>query len=240
MKFLILATIILSALPCFSQVKDKAVKDRSCRVIFLQRPNGAPEVAHIFDGEISHKVLLSTRNLSPVIKLPGGEVDLLLGMTIDPVLDPENFPTGAPTVKIPATFTNFYLVVVSDLKNKVFPVKMMLVNASDTNLKAGQTLWINFTDQAIGGNLGKEKLKLPAKSKLISEAPLRKSGYYLAEFFYQPNSKSKFLPVMRKSWWFDAKSKNIGFVVNTGAKLPKIFTLRDKPAPKPPKPKGDN
>jgi len=238
MKFLILATFILSALPCFSQVKDKVVQDRSCRVIFLQRPKGAPEKAHIFDGAISHEVFLSTRNLSPVIKLPGGEVDLLLGMTPDPVLDPENFPKGAPTVKIPATFTNFYLVVVSDLNNKILPVKMLLVNASDGKLKAGQTLWINFTNQNIAGKLGEETLKLPAKSKVISEAPLRKSGYYLASFFYQPNSKSKLLPVMRKSWWFDATSKHIGFVVNTGAKLPKIFTLRDKPAPKPAKEKN--
>lgn len=232
MKYIILATIVLSSMPCFSQVKAKE-KERTCRVVFLQRPNGAPETAHIFDGATSHEVRLSTRNLSRVIKLPGGEGGLLLGMTPDAVLDPENFPKDAPTVKIPARITDFYLVVISDLKNKILPVKMLLVDASDGSLRTGQTQWINFTTYRIKAKLGKEPLMVPAKSKVVSGAPLRNSGYYKASFLYQPNSKSKFLPVMNKSWWFDATSKNLGFIINTGNKLPKIFMFRDRPPPKP-------
>ena len=222
-------------MPCFSQEKTEE-KERTCRVVFLQRPKGAPEKAQLFDGVDSHEVRLSTRNLSGVIKLPGGEGGLTLGMTPDPVLEPENFPKGAPTVKIPANFTDFYLVVVSDLKNKILPVKMLLVDASDGSLRTGQTLWINFTDYNIKAQLGKERLNVRAKSKVISGAPLRDSGYYKASFLYQPNSKSKFLPVMKKSWWFDATSKNLGFIIKTGSKLPKIFMFRDRPAPTPVKP----
>lgn len=237
MKFIILATIVLSVLPCFSQVKDKKVPDRNCRIIFLERPKGGVEKVQLFDGEISREIRFSTMNLSGVIKVPGG--DMVLGMTPDPVLDPESFPKGAPIVKIPAKVTDCYLIVVSDPQNKILPVRILLVDSSDGQLKAGQTLWINFTNQNIAGKLGKETVKIPAKSKVVSDAPLRKSGYYLASFLYQPNSKSKFLPVMKKSWWFDATSKHLGFIVSTGGKLPKIFTLRDRPAPKPVKGKDE-
>ena len=234
MKFLFLATIVLSSLPCFSQVKAKdEAKERTCRVVFLERPKGAPKKAYLFDGKISHEVRLSTMNLSGVIKLPGGEGDLVLGMTPDPVLDPENFPKGAPTVTIPAKMTDFYLVVVSDPKNKIFPVRMLLVDASYGELNAGQTLWINFTNHGIKAKLGNEPLMIPAKAKVVGKAPLRASGYYKATFLYQPDSKSKFLPVMKKSWWFDATSKNLGFIISNGAKLPKIFMFRDRPAPAP-------
>ena len=236
MKFIILATIALSVLPCFSQVKDKKIPDRNCRIIFLQRPKGAPESTHLFDGEVSREIRFSTMNLSAVIKVPGG--DLVLGMTPDAVLGLENFPKGAPTVKIPAKVTDCYLVVVSDPQNKILPVRILLVDSSDGQLKAGQTLWINFTNQNIVGKLGKETLKIPAKSKVVGDAPLRKSGYYLASFLYQPNKESKFQPVMKKSWWHDATSKHLGFITSTGGKLPKIFTLRDRPAPKPVKVKN--
>jgi hypothetical protein len=238
MKYLILATIVLSSMPCFSQVKANE-KERTCRVVFLERPNGAPETAHIFDGATSHEVRLSTRNLSRVIKLHGSEGGMVLGMTPDPVPDPENFPKDAPTVKIPARMTDFYLVVVSDLKNKILPVRMLLVDASDGKLNTGETLWINFSKYRVAGKLGKESLMIPAKAKVVGKAPLRTSGYYEASFLYQPNSKSKFLPVMKKSWWFDATSKNLGFIINTGNKLPKIFMFRDRPVPKPAKDKNE-
>lgn len=231
MKFLIIATLALSSLPCFSQDKaNEKVKDRTCRIIFLERPKGAPEKAQLFDGTTSREIRFSTMNLSEEIKLPGDA--LMLGMTADLVSDPENFPEGAPTVKIPAKVTDFYLVVVSDLKNKILPVRMLLVDASDGELDTGETLWINFSSYNIAGKLGKETLKIPAKAKVIGKAPLSASGYFKASFLYQPNSKSKYLPVMKKSWWFDATSKNLGFIINTGGKLPKIFTLRDRPAPK--------
>jgi hypothetical protein len=114
-----------------------------------------------------------------------------------------------------------------------------LVDASDGSLRTGQTQWINFTKYRIKAQLGKEPLMVPARAKVISDAPLRDSGYYKAAFLYQPNSKSEFLPVMKKSWWFDATSKNLGFIINTGNKLPKIFMFRDRPVPKPAKDKNE-
>ena len=226
MKFLILAAILLSSTPCFSQ---KVEKQRTCRIVYLERRQGEPEKAHLFDQTTSREVMLPSKNLTDVIKLPAG--DLLLGMTPEPVLDPENFPEGAPRLKVPARITDFYLIVVSDPKNKILPLRMILVDAGDGVLKKGETLWINLTTYRIAGKLGKESLIVPAKAKVVGKAPLSDSGYFKARFTYQPNSKSAFLPVMYKSWWFDAKSKNLGFIIKSGGRLPKIFTFIDHRAP---------
>ncbi len=169
-------------------------------------------------------------NLSGVIKIPAG--DLVLAMTFDPVLKPEDLPKDAPKLKISAEVTDFYLIVVSDPENKTLPIRMLPVDIGDKKPKLGQTLWINLTAHAITGKLGNESLTVLPDARVIGKAPLPASGYYKAEFQYQPNGKGEFLQVMRKSWWFDAKSKNLGFIVNSSRRLPRIFTCRDKLAPK--------
>lgn len=226
MKFLVIVTLALSCLPCFSVGSEMA---RTCRIVFVDPPREAIKEVQFFDGVASRKILLPSKSLSEVIKLPGG--DLVLGMTPDPVLNSESFPKGAPTVKIPAKVTDFYLIVVSDPENKILPLRILPVNIRDKKLKLGQTLWVNLTAHTIKGELGNLSLIVPPDTRVISEAPLPASGYYKAEFQYQLNGEGEFLQVMRKSWWFDAKSKNLGFIVNSRRMLPRIFSFRDKLTP---------
>lgn len=227
MKYLVFLFLAFSCMPCPAQGKEKQ-KERTCRVIFLGRTSESPEKAYLFDGSISHEVALSDMDFSDVVKLPGGR--LVLGMTPDPVAAPEEFPADAPVLTIPEGLTDFYLIVVSDPSNKVLPIRMQAVDAG-TDLEPGQTLWINLTTHAIAGKLGNENLEIPAGGKIIGKAPLASSGYYRVIFAYQPESGGEFQPVMRKSWWFDATSKNLGFIVNSGGRLPKIFTFRDHRVP---------
>lgn len=222
MKILITITLCLTSLPCFA--KEEKI-ERFCRVIYLQRPAEAPTEAHLFDGTISHKVSLSGMNFSEVIKLPEGA--LTIGMTPNPVPAPENFPEGAPTIKIPATITDLYLVLATDPENKVLPIRILPLDVSASQLKPGQTLWVNLTTHQIAGKLGNENLLVPSGGKVVGKAPLASSGYYKAAFLYQPDGQKEFMPVMQKSWWFDAKSKNLGFIIQSGGRLPRIFTFRD-------------
>jgi hypothetical protein len=96
MKFLVFITLALSCLPCFS---EGSAKQRICRIIFLDPPRDALKEVQLFDGLASRKIKLPSKNLSGLIKLPEG--DLVMGMTLNPVLNPENFPKGAPTAHIP-------------------------------------------------------------------------------------------------------------------------------------------
>lgn len=226
MKYLVFVTLALFCLSCFSEGSETV---RTCRIIFVDPPRDAPRKVHLFDGVSSRKVELPDKNLSEVIKLPAGE--LLLGMTSDPVLKPEDFPKNTPKLKIPEKVTEFYLIVVSDPENKTLPIRMLPVDIGDKKPKLGQTLWVNLTTHAIAGKLGNESLKVLPDARVIGESPLPASGYYKAEFQYQLDGKGEFLQVMRKSWWFDAKSKNLGFIVNSSRRLPRIFICRDKLAP---------
>ena len=76
--------------------------------------------------------------------------------------------------------------------------------------------------------MGEEKVIIEPKKITISQPPLKASGYFLARFMYQRDGQGKYLPIMKKSWWHDATSKHLGFAVDTGAKMPKIFTIRDR------------
>jgi hypothetical protein len=226
MKALVVTAFCFCCLPCRSDAAEMA---KSCRIIYLERRADAPTEAYLFDGTISRKVSLPGMNFSEVIKLPEGA--LTVGMTPNPVPTPENFPSGAPTVKIPATLTDFYLVVVSDPENKVFAVRMLPLDVGGEQLKPGQTLWVNLTKHRIAGKLGNETLLVPAGDKVVGKAPLAASGYYKAQFLYQPEDQKEFMPVMQKSWWFDANSKNLGFIIQSGGRLPRIFTFRDQRDP---------
>lgn len=226
MKYLLIACLFFTTLPASSQEVEKK---RTCRILYVERPGDAPTEAYLFDGVQSHKVLLPSLNFSRVIELPKG--DITVGLIPYGIDDPEAFPDGAPTVKIPEQQTDLYLLLSSDPKNKVLPVRIKAININNKNLKPGHTLWINLSKHKIAAKLGKENVMIPPMKITISPPPLTTSGYFLAHFLYQPDSKGKFLPIMKKSWWFDATSKNLGLIIDSSGRLPKIFTLRDRRAP---------
>ena len=109
---------------------------------------------------------------------------------------------------------------------------MIPVAAGNDKIKVGETLWFNLTTHTIGAKLGSETLTIKPSSRLISKPPLAKNGYYKTKFFYRAKGKKDFQPIMNKSWWHDANSRNIGFVVNRGRRLPRIFTFKDQRVPK--------
>jgi hypothetical protein len=224
MKFLVASLTLLSLLPLPAQTKEQS-KEKSCRVIYLQRPQDAPTEAYLFDGAVSHKVELPGMNFSDVVKLPAG--DITLGMTPGPVDMPENFPKGAPTLKVPAHVLDLYIIVGSDPANAVFPVRMLALDVSTGKLKPGETMWVNLTGHRIEARLGKESLDVPPKGRAVGKAPLKASGYYTVRFAYQPRDGMELLPIMSKSWWHDATSRHLGFIIESGGRLPRIFTFRD-------------
>ena len=160
-------------------------KPRSCRVVFPERPRGAPKMAYLFDGKNSRSTTLPSMNLSPVVELPGGE--LTLAMTADDVSDPENLAPNAPRLRIPESVTDFYILVTPDPENRHLPVKMNLVDPGGGKLKLGETLWFNGTAHRVVAKLGDARMSVKPTARAISSKPLPKSGYYRAEFAYQAN-----------------------------------------------------
>jgi len=210
--------------------------DRTCRIVFLDRPTDAPKRLHLYDGSSSQEVDLPSMNLSPLYKLAAGAIQLKL-LTAK-AEDPKEVPPDAPSVEIPADYADFFLLVSSDPENKITPVKLKAINLDNENFKPGQTLWLNQSDKTIEGKLDEQILSLEPESSKIADAPFDKkrvptSGYYTVSFTYQTNDQGVFAPITEQEWWHDAESRHLGLIVNTGRKLPTIYFYRDFRDPKP-------
>lgn len=226
----IFSIIFLSLFSPLSHSHAQEATHRNCRIVFPGRPADAPKRLHLFDGTSSQEIELPSMNLSPVYNLPAGAMHLKL-LTSKPE-DSESVPRDAPSIEIPENYHDFYLIVSRDPENKIAAVKLKAINIETANLKLGQTLWINHTDQTIEGKLGDRVLSLGPDSSKILDAPfINKSGptrgYYHASFTHQVQDKETFEPITEQQWWHDATCRHLGFIEYSGGKLPKIYIFRD-------------
>lgn len=206
-------------------------KPRTCRIVFPERPKDAPHRAVLYDGSRNHAVTLPSMNFSEVIELPDGEVTIAL--TPREIKEPEELAPTAPRLKIPGTVKDFYIILLSDPDNKEMPVNMNLVDAGAGKLNQGETLWYNSTDHRILATLGNARISLAPKENSISKAPAPASGYYDALFTYEADGKGPPVPITEQRWWHDPGCRHLGFVANSGGKLPKIYLYRDFREPEP-------
>jgi hypothetical protein len=220
MRLFFLTFLLAATVPAMAEPTAR----RTCRIIFPERPEGAPKAGYLFDGKTSQAVTLPSMNFSEVIGLPSG--DLTLFLTGEEIRDPEILPTGVPKLYIPEGVKDFYLLIVPDPAKTAFPLDMKLVDAG-AKLKPGETLWFNLTNHRIAAKLGEGRMTVDPKSLTVSKDPLPASGYYRAELIYQAEGKGEFRRITEQSWWHDAASRHVGFVVNTGGMLPKIYFFRD-------------
>lgn len=229
MKFVRSIAILGAGILLLSNLLE--AKPRSCRVVFPERPRDAPKIAYLFDGKESQRITLPSMNLSPVIEFSGGE--LIIAMTSQKVDDPEALPALAPRLRIPEGVNDFYILVTPDPENRHLPVKMNLVDPAGSKLKPGEILWFNGTNHRIIAKLGDARLSVKPQSRSISNSPVPKSGYYNAQFGYQANGEGPVARITEQQWWHDVGSRHLGFIVNTGGKLPKIYYYRDFRSPVP-------
>jgi hypothetical protein len=202
-----------------------AAAERTCRIVFPERPKDAPKFAFLFDGKMSRRVTLPSMNFSEVISLPPGELTFL--MTSTKITDPENLPPGAPKLEIAEADGDFYILVRPDPLNAGLQLRMTKVDTGAGNLKPGETLWLNLTDHRISANLGDDEMSIEPNGRKVSPSPVKKSGYFRAEFKYQPKGQGDFEKITEQQWWYDTKSRHVGFMVDTGGRLPGIFFYRD-------------
>lgn len=198
---------------------------RTCRIIYPDRPQTAPKLAHLFDGSKSREVTLPSMNFSEVFRLPNGEISIAL--TTDAIGNPELLPSNAPKLRIPETVNDFYIILTPDLTNTYLPVKMNLADAGEGKIRSGETLWFNYTSHRIVAKLGDAEMSVDPKGRSISKPPAKESGYYAAQFAYKAQDQGPLARITEQNWWHDAKSRNLGFIIDSGGRLPRIFAFRD-------------
>lgn len=199
---------------------------RTCRILYLGAPADAPKELILYDGKNPQKVELPSMNLSPVYKLASGDITIRL-LTKEPP-NAEEVNPAAPSVAIPASVTDCYLLIAQNPKNTVAPISMQLVNASPAKFGKGEMLWFNLTPHLIGGVVGERKLLLKPMSQSILKSPTTKIGDYPIKIGYQISGSERAYPITETKWIHDPKARSVVFVVSRGGNgLPAIMSFPD-------------
>lgn len=219
---LLLTFLALSTAAAFAQSAPK----HTCRILFLDGPDAAPDTLHLFDGATSREVDLPRMNFSKVYELRPG--DLMLRLLPGPVDDPEKIPSGAPSAKLPAGTTDFYLLLTSDPTNKVAPVRMQVINASADRLRRGQMVWFNLTKNTIGGTVGSEKLVIKPNSRVTIDPPARSNSNYPVDLAFRIPGKEHLYPLCETKWRHDPRSRSVAFIIaKPGVRTPRVLVFPD-------------
>jgi hypothetical protein len=218
--------IVLLLFACGSAIAQPKAKDRTCRILFLEGPDSAPNKLQLFDGTRSREVELPRLNFSPVYQLPAG--NLTLSLLPDPPADPAKLPAGAPRANVAETVVDFYLLLTSDPSNPVAPVKIQVINAGTDRLRAGQMMWFNLTDHQIGGRIGKERLAMQPRSTVTLDPPANGAEDYPVDLAYRLPGKDIAYPICETKWRHDPKSRSLAFVfAKPGTRTPRVLVFPD-------------
>jgi hypothetical protein len=200
--------------------------EHTCRILFLDGPDDAPEKLQLFDGATCREVNLPRMNFSKVYQLPGGPLNLRLLSA--PPEDPTKVPPGAPGAAVAEGLTDFYLLVTSDPANTVVPVRMQVINAGADKLKPGQTLWFNLTKNPVGGTLGSEKLVIQPNSRVTLDAPTTGNRDYPVNLFFRIPGNERLYPLCATRWRHDPRSRSVAFIIaENGIRSPRVMVFPD-------------
>ncbi len=222
LPILIFIACICQLAPASAQEKSK----RTCRILFLAAPTGAPKTLFLSDGISAQQVELPSMNLSKVYPLANGDITLTMlpGMPQPKV----PLPVGAPSATVAESVRDIYLLVASDPNNKTAPVRFQVINANADGFRNGQQLWFNLSPHRIGGKIGSETLDLPPNAKAILNAPSTSSGDYNVKIGYVPAGTQRAEPICETIWLHDPKIKYIVFVLPMPeSRIPRIMGFPD-------------
>ncbi len=217
--------ILICCLLPLTATAEKVAK-RTCRILFLEAPQSAPQKLFLFDGTTYQEVELPRMNFSQVYEIAGGNTRVR--MLPAPVLNPEEIPTDAPQAVITETTEDCYLILTSDPTNKVAPVRIQAVNAGTDHFKNGQMLWFNLTTNDIGGLIGTESLRMTPNSRKILNAPAPSATSYHVKIGYVIPDEKVLRPICETQWQHNPATRMVLFVFNEGdEKVPRVMGFSD-------------
>ncbi len=199
---------------------------RTCRVLFLDAPDSAPNKLFLFDGASSQEIELPRLNLSKVYDLPGGP--LRLRLLAAPLADPKLVPADAPSAEVAETVGDIYLILGHDPANTTAPARMQVVDASSSKLRPGHMLWYNITPHEVGGIIGSSKLALKPNSRVILDPPAAESTDYDVKLAYRIAGEKDYDPICETKWLHDPRSRAVVFVLGGPAgRTPRVMMFTD-------------
>jgi hypothetical protein len=221
MRFL---AILICLFPLVATAQDKG--GRTCRLVFLGATDKDPEKLHLHDGTKSREVDLPRLNFSKVYPLPGGAITLRL--LAAPPAEGQPVNPAAPSAAVAETLGDIYVLVSPDPSNKTVAARMQVIDASADRFKNGQMLWYNLTAHEVGGQVGKQKLAMKSRSKLILDAPADKGGDYNVNLSFRIAGKGALYPLCETRWVHDPGNRTVLFIMNEpGSRAPRVLGFPD-------------
>lgn len=210
---------------------------RTCRILFVAAPEDAPKTLYLNDGTKTQQVELPSLNFSDVYKLAPGNITLRLFPSLPTEQQP--IPEGAPSGAVRETIEDCYLLLVSDPKNPVAPLKCQVVDANPAGFRSGQMMWLNLTPYLVGGQLGSRTLRLMPNSQSIVDSPKDGAGTYPVKIGYDPGDDKKAAMIVSTQWPHNPGGRNVIFVMMLpNSNIPRIKGYSDSREPEPPKLSG--
>ena len=223
MRFL---ALLICLLPFASVAHAQDKGGRTCRLVSLGASEKDPEKLHLHDGTKAFEVDLPRLNLSKVYPLPGGAITLRLLAAPPAEGQPAN--PAAPSATVADTLGDIYLLVSPDPSNKTVPARMQVIDAGADRFKKGQMLWYNLTAHEVGGQVGKQKLAMKSRSKLILDPPADKGGDYNVNLSFRIAGKGDLYPLCETRWVHDPANRTVLFTVNEpGSRAPRVLGFPD-------------
>lgn len=217
--------LICCLLPLALAAQEKSGA-RTCRILFLGAASTDPETLYLHNGTSAAEVELPRMNLSKVYEVPGGALTLRL-LAAAPAKD-QPIPAGVPSAAVAETIGDFYLLLSPDPANKAVPVRMQVIDASSGSFKTGQMQWFNLTPHDVGGSVGKQKLILKARSKMILDPPASTLEAYNVNLTFRIAGKEALYPLCETQWNHDPSARTLLFVVNEpGSRTPRVLGFPD-------------
>jgi len=199
---------------------------RTCRVLFLAAPENAPKSIYLNDGAKTQQVELPALNLSNVYELAPGNITLRLLPSLPTEQQP--IPAGSPSVAVPEAINDCYLLVASDPRNTVTPLRCKIVDANPGGFHLGQMMWLNLTPYLVGGQLGSRTLRLKPNSQCIVDSPKEVAGSYPVKIGYDPGNDKKAAMIVSTEWPHNPSGRNVIFVMMLpNSKIPRIKGYSD-------------
>ena len=200
---------------------------RKARAIFIQPTGEIPEKATLFTGSEYAEIELPTRNLSPEIELPAG--DLAVAVLPETLAAGQKVPEGTQTFKIPEAWSRCILLFFPDPQNKIFPARVIPVNASAADFPRGHTLIYNVTQAAVVAKFGDSLVKiLPGKTASL-KPPIDKFGDYPVAIDCVFPGDTKPTSICRSQWQHDPDARQILFITPApGFKVPRVWGILDR------------
>jgi hypothetical protein len=218
--------VFLCCLLPVSLIAQEPKGARTCRILFLGAAETDPETLFLHDGSKAQEVELPRLNLSKVYGLPGGA--LTLKMLAAPPADGQPPAAAAPAATVPETMGDIYLMLSPDPSNKTVPVRLQVIDASADRFKAGQMLWFNLSAHDVGGQVGKQKLTLQARAKVILDPPASALESYNVNLSFRIAGKDQLYPLCETQWNHDPAARTVLFVVQEpGSRTPRVLGFPD-------------